>query len=158
MGANSNTESVWFLIVICIVAALATHVFTSHPPGEEDSPLPTGGYPLMETLDMLYGHESLFGLVLEGDGGSAQGPYHIHREFWQDGCEFWEVDWDYDDNVMEKDKCELVILGVWLRYCPNAVVTGDVELLLRYFHTPSAPYREDTNRYIERVLKESSGE
>ena len=55
MGANSNTESVWFLIVICIVAALATHVFTSHPPGEEDSPLPTGGYPLMETLDMLYG-------------------------------------------------------------------------------------------------------
>jgi hypothetical protein len=43
-----------------------------------------------------------------GDGGKAIGIYQIHAEYWEDGCNFKQVDWPYDWAKRPNKSAEIV--------------------------------------------------
>ncbi len=51
-----------------------------------------------------------------GDGGKSLGWYQISRAYWQDACEYGEIDWDYDIFVRSKFHSEDVMVLYWQRY------------------------------------------
>jgi len=61
-----------------------------------------------------------------GDNGKSIGPYQIQLAYWFDSDSFG----DYQQ-VRDKRYAERVMVNYWLRYCPDALMTGDLETLAR---------------------------
>jgi len=50
---------------------------------------------LLTLLPLLAQVESNFDPEAVGDGGLAIGMYQIHQDYWSDGTDWMDVDWDY---------------------------------------------------------------
>jgi len=119
-------------------------------PGVED---PIGySYPAARTaLDLLRNHESRNGTRMVGDNGKARGWLHQHESNWNEGCRYLGVNWKWPEDTDDLEKCEHVALAYWCLY--SAKYLDNTEELIRRHRLPFAPYREDNNKYLERVLR-----
>ena len=89
-----------------------------------------------------------------GDGGKARGPFQIWAAYWQDGCEFGDVDWDYMTDVWDVSKSRQVVRWYWQRYAGKAYRTGDLQTLARIHNGgPRGHLRRSTLKYWHRIKK-----
>jgi len=66
-------------------------------------------------LDAIAAVESRNDPGAAGDGGSALGPYQIHRAYWADATRFLGVDWRYTD-AQDPVKAREVVRAYLLHY------------------------------------------
>lgn len=59
--------------------------------------------------------ESGNNLFALGDGGDSVGCYQIGQAYWQDGCEYGGVDWDYGLALIPR-YAEQTMRWYWVRY------------------------------------------
>jgi len=106
---------------------------------------------LARLFDAIFAHESVGGTILVGDNGKSRGPFHIQRDYWQDGG---GVPKDYDRLVDDRAECEKVMLAYFHRYEPGALARGDFETLAR-LHNGGPKWREKpaTAEYWQRVKR-----
>lgn len=84
-----------------------------------------------------------------GDDGTTRGPYHISYAHWADSCV--DGDWRDCDNATYS---ETVMLAYWNRYCPNALKSGDYEILARVHNGgPRGATKSSTLPYWAKVQK-----
>ena len=66
-------------------------------------------------LDAIAAVESRNDPGAAGDGGTAVGPYQIHRDYWADATRFLGVDWSYAD-ARDPVKAREVVRAYLLHY------------------------------------------
>ena len=85
-----------------------------------------------------------------GDGGSAIGPFQIHYEYWKDSA----VPGRYED-CRDCDYARRVVIAYWHRYCPDAVIMHDAEVLARTHNGgPTGAKRDSTLPFWKKVKLE----
>ena len=87
--------------------------------------------PIKAFLDIIRQAESGGNDFAIGDNGLSRGPFQIKEVYWQDGCEYGKVRWDYFTYVWNREKSSQVVRWYWMRYCPSAVYNLDFETLAR---------------------------
>ena len=78
--------------------------------------------------------ESSDGQFLVGDGGASLGPYQIQKPYWNDACEYGGVFWDYNTLVYSDAHCKQVMEWYWKRYCKQAWLTKNWQVLARVYN------------------------
>ena len=119
-------------------APVAVESAENQPPssavgGSVLSPIFPSGLPLAvyRVLDGIWYVESCRGQNLRrGDGGKARSHFQQHIGHWRDGCEYLGVDWPWSD-ADNLERAAAVVVAYWVRYCPEALWRGDIEILAR---------------------------
>lgn len=79
-----------------------------------------------------------------GDKGLAKGPFQIHPSYWKDACKYGKVskdpNWSYSTAVWSQTKSAQVVRWYFLRFCPTAYRSNDMEVLAR-LHNGGLPKR-----------------
>lgn len=87
-----------------------------------------------------------------GDGGRSFGPYQIKREYWIDS----RIPGSFRQ-VRDRGYAEQVMLAYWQRHCPQALVTGNYQILARVHNGgPTGDRKPETMRYWIKVKKKLS--
>lgn len=111
---------------------------------------------IMQTERLIWIHESVGGTQMSGDGGLAQGHQHHHEGTWNDGLDLLglrnDPDWQWPGATRDLWRCYVVTIAYWQRYCPEALKSADIEMMVRSFRLPCDPYRPSNNKYLELVL------
>jgi len=126
-------------------------------PPTPPAPRPDHIDPVIQTERLIWTHESVGGTQMSGDGGLAQGYQQHHQATWNDALEMLglrdDPDWQWPGATRDLWRCYVVTIAHWQRYCPEALKSADVELLVRTHRLPTLPYRKDNNKYLELVLR-----
>jgi len=104
-------------------------------------------------LTLLWRAESSNGKQMIGDGGLARGHFQQHEGHWHDGCERLGADWAYPKDTHNLAKAAAVTAANWARYAPDALKSGNVEMLVRQHRKPNDPYGSGQDEYLDRVMK-----
>ena len=146
------------ITALMLCAVLAGDV-TSEPRAPAPAVPATEGtrarWTLEEILDAVRvvetGGEKHGGRRSTGDGGSAIGPYQIHRAYWTDA----RLPGRYED-CRDPRYARSVVLAYWRRYCPKALEALDAETLARIHNGGPDGNRETSTvafwRKVEREL------
>ncbi|KKM20409.1 hypothetical protein LCGC14_1645720 [marine sediment metagenome] len=102
---------------------------------------------LRPLFDAIFQEESYCGFMLEGDGGITRGPYHISQAYWQDACEYGDVDWDYHTHIWSHRHCKQVMIWYWQRYGAKT----DEERARIHNGGPRGMSKESTKEYWRRI-------
>jgi len=82
-----------------------------------------------------------------GDGNTSHGPYQIGLAYWLDGSGTRQA-WPCYDRA----KCEAVMMRYWQRYCPQALLDSDFEVLARVHNGgPGGASKVATLAYWQKV-------
>jgi hypothetical protein len=135
--------------------AAAAQLAPAAAPGQQ-APVATAaaGWTLDEILAALRHVESGGcpdeGRSARGDGGSAIGPYQIHRAYWQDA----KVPGSYE-RCRDAEYARAVVLAYWRRYCPQALQALEAETLVRVHNGgPRGHAKASTRAFWLRVERE----
>ena len=80
------------------------------------------------------------------------GPLQIKPKYWQDGCEYGNVDWDYLTYVWYWKNSRQITLWYWERHCPTALYELDFETLARVHNGgPEGSSKKSTDDHWKRV-------
>lgn len=83
----------------------------------------------------------------DGDAGRSIGPYQVQRAYWADA----RVPWPYEA-VRAEDAGRATVLAYWARWAPEALASGDIEVLARVHNGgPRGAARAATAAYWRRV-------
>ena len=90
----------------------------------------------------------------DGDSGKAIGNFQIHHNYWHDAVEFDpSIGGTYQDCRDDAYALQIVI-AYWQRYCPEALATGDFEVMARTHNGgPRGADNDATIAYWHRVRK-----
>jgi len=139
-----------------LAAVLLPLLLCAAPPAPSPAPAlpaaaPAAGCSLDEILAALAevetgGHPE-GGRHARGDGGSALGPYQIHRAYWLDA----RLPGAWEDCAGEAYS-RRVVLAYWRRWCPRALQELDAETLARVHNGgPRGAGKASTLAYWRRV-------
>ncbi len=108
-------------------------------------------YSLDEILDAIRtvetGGESDGGRHATGDGGLAIGPFQIHRAHWLDT----RLAGKYED-CRDPAYARREVVAYWRRYCPDALVELDAQVLARVHNGgPRSSGKESARAYWEKT-------
>ncbi len=80
--------------------------------------LPERGVPatLRPVFDAIRQVESAGNDRAVGDEGKSLGPYQISRAYWNDACEYGQIDFDYDIYIWSRSHGEAIMSWYWQRY------------------------------------------
>jgi hypothetical protein len=85
-----------------------------------------------------------------GDGGSAIGPFQIHRGYWMDT----RLPGRFED-CRDPEYARKVVIAYWKRYCPKALEALDAETLARVHNGGPDGHKEAaTLRFWRKVQRE----
>jgi len=106
-----------------------------------------------ELLDALIQIESSGNDKAVGDKGKALGALQIHKVYWQDAVERFQVLRDHDyEFVLNREYAERITVAYWMRYASQALADRDFETLARMHNGGvTGPKKKATLRYWKRV-------
>lgn len=110
-------------------------------------------WPRQQILDAIRHVESgNRGVVPDGDGGLAIGPYQIHEVYWQDAVRFRpELGGSYQD-CRHRAYAERVLAAYMEKWVPDAWRRGEAETIARVHNGgPNGPQNPKTDGYWSRV-------
>ena len=112
---------------------------------------------ILTLLPLLAEVESNFDPNAIGDGGKAIGMYQIHEDYWMDGTDWIDVNWEYHiEYVKNPTYSTVVVIGYLDRYGRNyEKKTGQpatMEVLARIHNGGPRGYeKESTKEYWRKI-------
>ena len=110
-----------------------------------------------DAFRLLYAAESSSGQDLRmSDDGLVAGPLQWQQDSWEENCRWLGVWWPWPEGAYDLQMCWDICLVNWFRHCRRALVTGDVEMLIRRHRLPTNPMRTDNDAYLARIMGEGN--
>lgn len=69
---------------------------------------------LIDSSSLLYA--KVFRAMREVENGGKDNPYQISRAYWEDACEYANLDWRYETYLSKLRRCEYIIIAYAHRY------------------------------------------